>query len=349
MMEMLLKDAVVREFLDDPMDPLQESPGPSLQHPQRQFTTMVGDVKPGGLSTLWGKVVAMFSSREPNPFYSNIRFEGPNDNLDPRQMARQAVSATSARRRAQREYLARHPNYNVSLFIFSPKNPIRRLCQRLVGPGRGSERFDGVEPNKIAWYTFSAFIYAVIVAMVILACVTTPLYQKQYREEHQFGLQNWYVWTDLAFAGVFTAEAVIKVIADGFFWTPNAYFRSSWGVIDGVVLITLWIYVATLLANDGAVSRAVGAFKALRALRLLNLSDSARDTFHNVIIWGLWKIIAVRRGPPLPRSPISNSCILHSSSKANWHICTAGVRFDIPPDSICHLWLKSFQRTFGLM
>ncbi|CAI4213670.1 unnamed protein product [Parascedosporium putredinis] len=266
MMEMLLKDAVVREFLDDPVDPLQESAEPS--QPLRQLTTMVGDVRPGYLSSLWGKVVLAVSSQEPNPFYSNIRFEGPNDNLDPRQMARQAVSATSARRRAQREYLARHPSYNVSL-----------------------ERFDGVEPNKIAWYSFSAFIYSVTVAMVILACVTTPLYQKQYREEHQFSVQNWYVWTDLAFAGVFTLEAAVKVIADGF-WTPNAYYRSSWGTIDGVVLITLWIYVATLLANDGAVSRAVGAFKALRALRLLNLSDSARDTFHNVIIWGLWKIIA---------------------------------------------------------
>ena len=129
--------------------------------------------------------------------------------------------------------------YNNSMFIFTPKNPIRRVCQRLVGPGRGSERFDGVEPNKYAWYAFSAFIYASIVAMVVIACITTPLYQKQYFESgHRFSLGNWFVWTDVAFAFIFTVEAVIKVIADGFFWTPNAYFRSSWGIIDAVVLIT---------------------------------------------------------------------------------------------------------------
>jgi voltage-dependent calcium channel len=290
MMEMLLKDAVVREFLDDPMDPLQETPtgSQSPSHPNHG-----GEVNPGLLSSFWGKVVSLLSSSDPNPFYSNIRFDGPNDTLDPRQMARQAVSATAARRKAQREYLARHPTYNSSLWIFTPKNPIRRLCQRLVGPGRGSERFDGVEPNKIAWYTFSAFIYAAIVAMVILACVTTPLYQKEYREMNQFSIRNWYVWTDLAFAAVFSAEAAIKVIADGFFFTPNAYFRSSWGIIDGIVLITLWVNVFTLLANDGAVSRAVGAVKALRALRLLNVSDSARDTFHSIIIVGGWKILGV--------------------------------------------------------
>ncbi|POR35383.1 Calcium-channel protein cch1 [Tolypocladium paradoxum] len=291
MMEMLLKDAVVRDFLDDdPTDPLQDHGGGGGM-PQRSATALFGgDVKPGFLAKAWGKFVHRVS-KDPNPFYSNIQFDGPNDTLDPRQMARQAVSATSARRKAQREYLARHPRYNDSLYIFRPKNPLRRQCQRLVGPARGYERFDGVEPNKIAWYAFSAFVYALVVAMVVLACVTTPLYQKEYREQHPNGVWNWYVWTDLSFALVFTIEAIIKVIADGLFWTPNAYMRSSWGIIDGVVLVTLWINVITLLVNDGAVSRAVGAFKALRALRLLNVSDSARDTFHSLIIVGWWKLV----------------------------------------------------------
>ena len=87
------------------------------------------------------------------------------------------------------------------------------------------------------------------------------------------------VWADLAFAVLFTVEALIKVIADGFLWTPNAYFRSSWGAIDFVVLVTFWINVIAAFYNDGSVSRAIGAFKALRALRLLNVSDSARTRF----------------------------------------------------------------------
>ncbi|CAM1507368.1 Fc.00g070090.m01.CDS01 [Cosmosporella sp. VM-42] len=290
-MEMLLKDAVVREFLDDQMDPLQEERG-EHHPPQRSTTSLLGgDVRPGFLSALWGGIVKRLSNKEPNPFYSNIRFDGVAETQDPRQMARQAVSASSARRRAQRDYLTRYPTYNNSLYIFTPKNPIRHLCQRLVGPARGSERFDGVEPNTIAWYAYSIFIYAAIVAMVVLACVTTPLYQKEYQETHHFSVTNWYVWTDLAFAVVFTVEAVIKTIADGLFWTPNAYLRSSWGIMDAVVLITLWINVVTLLINDGAISRAIGAFKALRALRLLNVSDSARNTFHDLIIVGWWKIL----------------------------------------------------------
>ncbi|KAI1767672.1 Ion transport protein-domain-containing protein [Hypoxylon sp. FL1150] len=291
-MEMLLKDAVVREFLDDTMDSLHQestnSPSP------REGTVGGGGVRPGFMSTVWGKIRDMFSSREPNPFYSNIRFNGPNDTLDPRQMARQAVSATAERRKAQREYLARHPTYNNALFIFTPRNPIRRLCQRLVGAGRGNERFDGVEPNRIAWYAFTVLIYAAIIAMVLLACITTPLYQKEYLANHQNEdrYKSWFVWVDLGFAILFTVEAAIKIIADGWFFTPNAYYRSSWGIIDGVVLITLWINVLALLASDGAVSRSIGAFKALRALRLLNISNSARDTFHSLIIVAGWKIIS---------------------------------------------------------
>jgi voltage-dependent calcium channel len=287
-MEMLLKDAVVKDFLDDETDDAQQ---PTAETPPQELNS----VKSGFHTTLWVKFLNRIWHREPNPFYSNIQFSsGPEENTNARILAKEAVSATSQRKKAQREFLARHPNYNKSLFIFKPSNPIRRFCQRIVGPGRGSERFEGVEPNKTIWYTFSAFIYAAIVAMVILACITTPLYQKEYFASHTLSVRNWFVWADLSFAIIFTFEAIIKVIADGFFWTPNAYFRSSWGMIDGVVLITFWINVATSLTNDGSVSRAVGAFKALRALRLLNVSDSARDTFHSLIIVGIWKILSVR-------------------------------------------------------
>ncbi|KAL2067362.1 hypothetical protein VTL71DRAFT_1787 [Oculimacula yallundae] len=284
-MEMLLKDAVVKDFLDDEM----------LNEPEPANATAVDSstAQTGSASTLLGKFRSRIWNREPNPFYSNKQFSTrPDEATDARTLAKEAVSASSQRKKAQREFLARHPNYNNALFMFKPSNPLRRLCQKIVGPGRGSERIEGVEPNIIVWYTFSAIIYMAIVAMVLLACVTTPLYQKVYFQTHIFAVRNWFVWADMAFAIIFTVEALIKVIADGFFWTPNAYFRSSWGAIDGVVLITFWINVITALRNDGAVSRAVGAFKALRALRLLNVSDSARNTFHSLIIIGGWKIIS---------------------------------------------------------
>jgi hypothetical protein len=288
-MEMLLKDAVVRDFLDEEIDPHQQNPSVDPLAMGNALTTQQSG---SGLSALWDKFLTRVWNREPNPFYSSLRFTGAKESLDPRVMAKEAVSASMQRKKAQRDFLARHPMYNTALFIFKPTNPVRRFCQRIVGPGRGSERFDGVEPNKVLWYTFSAFIYATIVTMVVLACITTPLYQKEYFETHEYSVMNWFVWSDLAFAAVFSVEALIKVIADGCFWTPNAYFRSLWGFIDGLVLVTLLINVITSFLNVGQVSRAVGAFKALRALRLLNVSDSARETFSKLIFVGGWRVLS---------------------------------------------------------
>jgi hypothetical protein len=286
-MEMLLKDAVVREFLDE-YEPIGANGTDSPSQPAAR----AGSDKPSLLSRLWAKIPTSMTHREPNPFYSKLQFSRPYNDLDPRTLAKEVVMASEQRKRAQREYLRRHPYYNKSLFIFAPDNPIRKACQRMVGPGRGNQRFEGVDPYKHLWFPFSAFIYVAIVAMVLLACITTPIYQIQYFQKSD-SASNWFVWTDIGFAVLFSIEAIIKVIADGFFWTPNAYFRSAWGFIDGIVLITLWINVVTSVFNNGNVSRVVGAFKALRALRLLNVSDSARDTFYSVIIVGGWKVISV--------------------------------------------------------
>ena len=303
-MEMLLQEAVFRDFLDEHIEPVEE-----LHDDDDPITDRaMGNVKPGMLSNLWGKFRKVLGDREPNPFYSRLQFSRGND-VDIRTRAKEVVTATETRKRAQRQYLQKHPRYNVSLFIFGPKNPIRRLCQGIVGPGRGSQRVEGIHPVKPVWYAFSALIYATIVAMVLLACVSTPLYQREYfLKLGYYTSRNWFVWTDMGFACVFSLEALIKIIADGFFWTPNAYFRGSWGLIDGLVLVTLWINVITSLYSDGAVSRAVGAFKALRALRLLNVSDSARDTFHSVIVLGIWKVISVSEHGSMSKEARTKLC-----------------------------------------
>ena len=286
--EMLLKDAVVRDFLDDEAEAADTgSPSDPTALPTQGPT-----VKTGVLANFWEKIINRIFNREPNPFYSRLEFSRAHEELDPRQMAREVVAATDRRKKAQREYLRKYPKYNVSLYLFRIGNPIRKMCQRIVGPGRGGDRIEGVSPNRIVWYTFSAFIYASIVAMVLLACVTTPLFQKEYFDTHGFSITNWFVYTDVGFAVLFTLESIIRVVADGFFWTPNAYYRSSWGFIDGVVLLTLWANIVALLYDPAGGSRVIGAFKALRALRLLNVSDSARDTFHSVIVMGGWKVVS---------------------------------------------------------
>lgn len=287
-LEMLMKHAVVQEFLDDPSMEVR----PTESHHSSPDSASAPQ-QPGFLPRMYRSFKGLLFNREPNPFYSKLKFSHHYDELDPTTMAKEVISAAEERKRAQRQYLQRYPKYNVSLFLFTPDNPVRRACQRIVGPGRGDTRIEGVDPSRIAWYAFSTFIYAAIVAMVAIACITTPIYQREFWEEDSGRPKGWFVYTDIGFALIFTVEAAIKIIADGAYWTPNAYFRGAWGLIDAMVLVTLWINVIASFYRDVGITRFVGAFKALRALRLLNVSDSARKTFHAVIIMGGWKVISV--------------------------------------------------------
>ncbi|KAF3215696.1 calcium channel protein [Orbilia oligospora] len=291
--EMLTRNAIVDEFLDD--RPLEETPNseanPAGIHHQRTIRFDDGDMhSPDVLTKIGQWVNKIWKAREENPFHTTRMFNKQSE-IAPTAMAQELAKSRDRIRRAQREYLIRHPGYNVSLFIFGPKNPIRRMCQRIVGPSHGSDRFDGVSPFIPVWLGFSALVYTSIIAMVILACITTPLYQKDYFETHGYTTRSWFVFADIGFASLFTLEALIKIIADGLYWTPNAYLRNVWGIIDAIVLITLWISVGTSFADQGEIARAVGAFKALRALRLLNVSDSARETF-NSMLFGARKLIS---------------------------------------------------------
>jgi voltage-dependent calcium channel len=211
--------------------------------------------------------------------------------MNPNTMAQDAILAHAQHRAHQANFLKSNPKVNKSLWIFGPYNPIRRVCQLVVAPSRG-ERFEGSDPNPIAWWIFSAITYLAIICIVVLACITTPIYQIEYFQLHGENKFNWITWSDIAFAVIFSVEAVIKIIADGFLFTPNAYIRNVWNDIDFFVLITLWINVVADLTDRGSLSRAFRAFKALRALRLVNISETARETFHDVIISGFWNIMS---------------------------------------------------------
>ena len=225
------------------------------------------------------------------PFRSILTPSVTDLSVDPNTMAQDAMIAHAKQRAHQADFLKSNPEINKSLWIFTADNPIRRLCQLLVAPSRG-ERLEGIEPNPLAWWCFSAFIYAAIVCIVVLACITTPIYQIEYFAAYGDNKFNWITWSDIAFAIIFSVEAIIKIIADGFLFTPNAYIRNVWNDIDFFVLLTLWINVVADLADRGGLSRAFRAFKALRALRLVNISDTARQTFHDVIISGFWNILS---------------------------------------------------------
>lgn len=251
----------------------------------------------GPLKRLWSNLHNLFIGTAPakiNPFSSkyNLPSTGTSEALNPSNMAIEVAKVHEARIQHQIQYLRENPAYDQVLWLLGPESRIRRFCQRIVSPSTGERLDSHAKTYSAAWYTFTTFMYLCTVAIVVLACINTPIYQKVYQVTHAEFRFAWFTWCDLAFTVVFTLEFLIKVCADGFWLTPNAYFRDVWNRIDLFVLITLWVNLIADILDRGELSRAFRAFKALRALRLVNISDATKRTFHDVLIAGFWNISA---------------------------------------------------------
>ncbi|CAH7684043.1 Ion transport protein-domain-containing protein [Phakopsora pachyrhizi] len=188
------------------------------------------------------------------------------------------------------EFIKAHPTYDKVFWIISQQNPIRKLCQILVEPAYG-ERLYGRKPNKIGVQIFKLIVFHAILGGVIVAAIATPVYIQNYYLTHGLSLSAWFTTTEMTLGFIFVLEFVIKVLADGFIFTPNAYLLNTWNRIDFFVLITLMIDITTSLVRSGTTNRALRSLKAFRALRLINLTKSIRETFFNVLILGFGDLL----------------------------------------------------------
>ncbi|KAK9478046.1 Ion transport protein-domain-containing protein [Lipomyces japonicus] len=233
-----------------------------------------------------------------NPFYGRptLKFDVPTG-AAPSTFIEQVMRTKAEQKKERDKFVMNNPNFNRALFCLDPQNKLRRMCQKIVGPTHG-KRYDGEERNLNVARVFSGIIMVCVIGMVILACVVTPYFQKNYYAKHSCDSSdsdcaawNRMTFCDIAFAIVFTIEALVKIIADGFVYTPNAYLWSTWNAIDFLVLVTLWIDIIVTMAARGTSIRFLRAFKAFRALRLLHVNETAKQTFHNIIIVGLGEIL----------------------------------------------------------
>ena len=125
----------------------------------------------------------------------------------------------------------------------------------------------------------------------MVAAIASPVYRRSFYAQYGFVRFAWFDIAEATFGLVLFAEFVIKVIADGFIFTPNAYLLSIWNLADLIILIGLLINTSTSLVFLGGLSRFTRSLKALRALRLITLFDKMRTTFHSLLIVGFIRIL----------------------------------------------------------
>ncbi|KAG9016762.1 calcium channel protein [Tulasnella sp. 427] len=198
--------------------------------------------------------------------------------------------AMSEDRAKKADFIEAHPTYDKTFWVLSNQTPFRRLCQKLVSPA-GGERIFGIPPSPIGQPFFQFFVFLAVIGGIIVAAIATPAYRRQYYSDHGLQRYTWFDSADVAFACALILEFLVKIIADGFIFTPNAYLLSVWNVIDFLILIALLINMITTIVRAGGVSRATRSLKAFRALRLITFFPWMRDTFHSVLFAGAQSLI----------------------------------------------------------
>lgn len=221
-----------------------------------------------------------------------------DDNMEMLEIVRQdrpedddGLSEAILERRAKKaDFIIQHPSYDKTFWIFSQKNPLRQLCQMLVRPSHG-ERIFGRPPSDIASPAFHLVIATTVIAGVVVEAYATPLYRRGFYLDKGIHRGAWFDIAESAFSLTLIVEFLIKVIADGFVFTPNAYVRSIWNLFDLAVLVGITINVTTTLIFIGGLSRITRSLKALRALRLITLIERMRKTFADLILSGITDIV----------------------------------------------------------
>ncbi|CAO3641997.1 unnamed protein product [Mucor hiemalis] len=152
-----------------------------------------------------------------------------------------------------------------SLFIFSNRSRIRYWCKRLVGSSNDGQ---AERRNLFNWIVMACVLVSII--MVILDEPSTRLIRKDTSKQDIFDT------IEISLSVVFIVELMIRIIADGFLLTPNAYLRNHWNQLDICVIL---LNITTIFMGTDEAPRGLSTFRSLRILRLIRYFNGVRDIF----------------------------------------------------------------------
>ncbi|XP_072810651.1 voltage-dependent L-type calcium channel subunit alpha-1C isoform X1 [Vicugna pacos] len=160
-----------------------------------------------------------------------------------------------------------------ALLCLTLKNPIRRACISIV-----------------EWKPFEIIILLTIFANCVALAIYIP-----FPEDDSNATNSNLERVEYLFLIVFTVEALLKVIAYGLLFHPNAYLRNGWNLLDFIIVV-VGLFSAILeqaTKADGANAlggkgagfdvKALRAFRVLRPLRLVSGVPSLQVVLNSII------------------------------------------------------------------
>nr|XP_021336020.1 voltage-dependent T-type calcium channel subunit alpha-1G isoform X2 [Danio rerio] len=132
-----------------------------------------------------------------------------------------------------------------SLYLFPPESRFRVTCNKII--------------------THKMFDHVVLV-IIFLNCITIAM--ERPRIDPSSAERIFLTLSNYIFTAIFVTEMTIKVVALGFCFGEKTYLKSSWNILDGMlVMISVIDILVSLISNSG--TKILGMLRVLRLLRTL--------------------------------------------------------------------------------
>ncbi|KAI1232406.1 hypothetical protein IHE44_0006866 [Lamprotornis superbus] len=132
-----------------------------------------------------------------------------------------------------------------SIFIFAPHSRFRLMCNKII--------------------THKMFDHVVLV-IIFLNCITIAM-ERPKIEPHS-AERIFLTLSNYIFTVIFLTEMTVKVVALGLCFGEKAYLKSSWNVLDGVLVLISVIDILVSMVSDSG-TKILGMLRVLRLLRTL--------------------------------------------------------------------------------
>ncbi|KFV63670.1 Voltage-dependent T-type calcium channel subunit alpha-1G, partial [Dryobates pubescens] len=132
-----------------------------------------------------------------------------------------------------------------SIYIFAPHSRFRLMCSKII--------------------THKMFDHVVLV-IIFLNCITIAM-ERPKIEPHS-AERIFLTLSNYIFTVIFLTEMTVKVVALGLCFGEKAYLKSSWNVLDGLLVLISVIDILVSMVSDSG-TKILGMLRVLRLLRTL--------------------------------------------------------------------------------
>ncbi|XP_072414330.1 voltage-dependent T-type calcium channel subunit alpha-1G isoform X1 [Chiloscyllium punctatum] len=132
-----------------------------------------------------------------------------------------------------------------SLYLFPPQSKIRLICSKIIS----HKMFDHI-----------------VLVIIFLNCITIAM--ERPKIDPKSAERIFLIFSNYIFTVIFLTEMAVKLVAMGLCFGQRTYLKSSWNILDGLLVMISVIDILVSLVSDSG-TKILGMLRVLRLLRTL--------------------------------------------------------------------------------